>query len=118
MLAAIAIAVTLALGLFVAPQQIRTDHPARGHALAERWCADCHRVSPRQEATRYAGAPSFMAVAARPEVDADYLTRFMAEVHVQMPTYRLFPDEQKDVMIYLLSLRSSEAAAEEQRGTH
>ena len=113
MLAAIAIAVTLTLGLFVAPQQIRTEHLARGHAIAERWCADCHRVSQRQEATKYAGAPSFMAIAARSEVDADYLAHFMSEVHVPMPTYRLFPDEQKDVMIYLLSLKSSDAAAEQ-----
>lgn len=47
-----------------------------------------------------------MAVAGRPEVDASYLRRFMVELHLPMPTYRLEKAEQESVIEYILSLRA------------
>jgi mono/diheme cytochrome c family protein len=85
----------------------------RGHALADRWCAECHRVAPDQPSGSRAGhllpppveAPSFMAIAARPGVDAAYLGHFMSDLHLPMPTYRLSAAEQASVIRYILSLK-------------
>ena len=75
----------------------------RGRAVADQWCAECHRVAGDQPSASRAGhilppsleAPSFMAVAARPEVDASYLRRFMIGLHLPMPTCRLDSAEQE-----------------------
>ena len=86
---------------------------ARGRAVAERWCAECHRVAVDQPSGSRAGhivpppleAPSFMEVAAHPEVDASYLRSFMTELHLPMPTYRLDNTEREAVIDYILSLK-------------
>lgn len=86
----------------------------RGWVVADRWCAECHRVAADQPSGSRAGhilpptleAPSFMAVAARPEVDVSYLQRFMRELHLPMPTYRLDKAEQESVIDYILSLKA------------
>ena len=82
---------------------------ARGLAIAEKWCADCHRVSSRQHDVARAEmrAPDFITVAARPEVDAGYLRRFMEVQHQPMTTYRLAGEERADVVAYFLSLKAS-----------
>jgi hypothetical protein len=46
-----------------------------------------------------------MSIAAKPGVDAAELQRFMSELHLPMPTFRLSPEERDDVIAYLLSLK-------------
>jgi mono/diheme cytochrome c family protein len=85
----------------------------KGRVIADRWCAECHRVAVDQPSGSRAGhvlpppveAPSFMSIAARPEIDGDELRQFMAELHLPMPTYRLSADEQNSVIRYVLSLK-------------
>jgi mono/diheme cytochrome c family protein len=85
---------------------------SKGRAVADRWCAECHRVAVDQPSGSRAGhvlpppvaAPSFMAVAARPGMDAPQLRRFMAELHLPMPIYRLSAGEREAVIQYILSL--------------
>jgi hypothetical protein len=36
-----------------------------------------------------------------------YLTNFMADLHLPMPTYRLWPDERAAVVAYIQSLKGS-----------
>ena len=96
------------------PAEVRPDAPARasaaerGLAVAEKWCAECHRVRPEQQAVKRAeiGAPDFASVAARPEVDAGYLRRFMEVQHLPMTTYQLDSDERADVVAYILGLKA------------
>lgn len=77
--------------------------PSRGLEVAERWCASCHQVSP--DGPPRTPAPAVMAIAADPAKDRDWLETFMAEDHLPMPTFRLYPDEQAHVIAYLESLR-------------
>jgi len=79
----------------------------RGQALAEKWCADCHRIGSAQQAVRRPEmrAPDFAAVIDRPEVDAAYLARFMEVQHLPMTVYRLAAEEKSDVVAYLVSLK-------------
>ena len=88
--------------------------PSRGRAVAEEWCAECHRIAPDQPTGMRPGhvlpppvdAPSFMAVAHKPYADQAYLTGFLSELHLPMPTFRLSPAQREDVVAYLLSLRA------------
>jgi mono/diheme cytochrome c family protein len=93
--------------LFPTPEQ-------RGRQVAERWCAECHRIAPDEPSGTRAGhilppplvAPSFMDVAARPGLDHAQLERFITELHLPMPTFRLDATEQEQVIRYILSLKS------------
>jgi len=74
----------------------------RGLEVAQRWCATCHQV----EATgaHRTAAPSFTAIAADPRKNRQWLENFMAEEHLPMPTFRLYPDEQAHVIAYIEEL--------------
>lgn len=87
----------------------------KGCAVAERWCAECHRIAPDAPSGSRAGhvlppidAPSFMAVATRPEVDLAYLGQFVGDLHLPMPIYRLSSDEREAVIRYIVSLKDAE----------
>ncbi len=90
----------------------------RGRYVAEKWCSECHRVAPDQPTGTRVGhvlpapvaAPSFMAIAAKPEVTAEWLTHFLDELHLPMPTYRLRDDERREVIAYIMSLKSPTSA--------
>lgn len=87
----------------------RAESAAKGLTIAEKWCAECHRVKPEQRAVARPNmnAPAFADVAARPEVDQGYLARFMEVQHLPMTTFRLYSDEKADVVAYILSLKSA-----------
>lgn len=88
----------------------------RGSYVAVKWCAECHRVSPDQPSGMQPGhifpapveAPSFMDIAARPETNAAELDHFMSDLHLPMPIYRLREDERREVIAYILSLKSGQ----------
>lgn len=88
--------------------------PGKGHALAEHWCSECHRVSPTDPSGARAGhilppqveAPDFAAVANRAGADRAYLERFTGELHLPMPIYRLTDSERQDIVAYILTLKS------------
>jgi hypothetical protein len=44
-----------------------------GKALAQTWCANCHMVTPGQATATSDSVPTFMAIAARPNVTGDGL---------------------------------------------
>lgn len=102
----------------VAACSISASDAGKGRVIADRWCAECHRVAPDQPSGSRAGhilpptveGPSFMSVAARPEVNSSYLRRFMAGLHLPMPTYRLDIAEQESVIDYILSLKEESRA--------
>lgn len=85
--------------------QGRAD-PERGLALAQRFCGSCHLVSPAQRGPVPDGVPSFMAIAARPGLDAEAI-----EAALIQPPHPLMPDppldnlQRQDVAAYILSLK-------------
>jgi mono/diheme cytochrome c family protein len=88
----------------------------RGRHVADKWCSECHRVAVDQPSGSRPGhvlappvnAPSFMSIADRPGVDAASLRHFLADLHLPMPTYRLYPDEREAVIAYIMSLAKKE----------
>jgi mono/diheme cytochrome c family protein len=79
---------------------------ARGQRIATDWCARCHIVAAGQTrvANPAAGAPRFVDVAHRWAAQPAELRRFMDDLHLPMPTFRLWPPERDDVVAYLVSL--------------
>jgi mono/diheme cytochrome c family protein len=110
-------ALASALGLLAACSGIDSE-AGRGRAVADRWCTECHRIAADQPSGSRAGhilpppvdAPSFMAIAARPGIDAASLRHFMADFHLPMPTYQLSAAEQESVIAYILSLKTPASA--------
>ncbi len=109
----IAVAAALVVVAACAAPEPPAGDPANGHALAEHWCSECHRVSPSDPSGMRAGhvlpppveAPDFAAVARRPGTDAAALERFTGELHLPMPTYRLSAAERQDIIAYILTLK-------------
>ncbi len=88
----------------------------RGQYVAVKWCSECHRVGPDQPSgvrpghvlPPTVGAASFMDIAARRAVTAEWLDHFLSDLHLPMPTYRLRDDERRTVIAYILSLKPAQ----------
>jgi len=50
-------------------------------------------------------APPFEEIVKRPGHDEAFFIRFLHEDHFPMTTYRLFEDEKRDVVAWLMSLK-------------
>jgi mono/diheme cytochrome c family protein len=78
----------------------------QGKAIAQRWCAACHQVSPEQT-TASADVPSFMTIGqmrATPSALAA-LEGFLADPHPVMPDMSLTRQEISDLVAYIGSLK-------------
>lgn len=76
---------------------------ARGAALVEQWCRDCHlRPGDKPDADM---APAYEDIVTWPGRDRAYLRKFLRDDHFPMSTYRLFDDEKRDVLDWLMSLK-------------
>ena len=75
-----------------------------GGKLAVRWCMACHVVEPGQS-TATDNAPSFRAIAARPDTTAGSLDRYLSTGHTLMPDFSLSSQERDALVAYILSLR-------------
>ncbi|MGE0417995.1 MAG: cytochrome c family protein [Acetobacteraceae bacterium] len=92
------------LGLLVASPALAGD-PDAGHALAQRWCANCHVVEPGQNSGAANGAPTFAAVARMPSTTEASLKVFLQTPHDRMPDLHLSNAERDNVVSYILSLK-------------
>jgi mono/diheme cytochrome c family protein len=77
---------------------------ASGRDTAERWCAECHMVSPDQPQA-LTDVPSFMAIARAVEDDFGVLEGFLIDPHPPMPDMSLTRGEIRDLIAYFATLR-------------
>lgn len=78
-----------------------------GGRFALQVCTPCHIVASNQLAPqRLAIAPSFAAIANIPAMTEMALHAFLSSPHPSMPNLILQPQEQDDVIAYILSLRA------------
>ena len=93
--------------------------PAEGHRLALRICSACHVAAADQEAVPLLKkpAPSFQQIANRPSTSAASLRNFLMTIHrtlangTDMPNPELTDDQTRDVVSYMMSLRSEKPGA-------
>lgn len=76
-----------------------------GHQVASRWCASCHLMEGRGQASD--GALPLETLAAKPHVTLDYLHAFLTKPHGRMPDLQLSRNEIKNLVDYILGLRGS-----------
>lgn len=95
----------MALLLAALPLPAAAQGPGTGATLAERWCMACHNVEPNPPRAVASGAPSFAAIAARPETTAASLDRYLSTGHTRMPDFSLSRSERSALVTYILSLR-------------
>lgn len=77
-----------------------------GREVAQRWCATCHVVAPGQTTATSDSIPTFMSIAARPNVTQDGLRAFLADPHGRMPPLVLSRADIDNLSAYILSLRA------------
>ena len=77
----------------------------QGERLARRWCAACHVIAADQRQAN-ADAPSFAAIAARPDLDPARLAFLLLTPHPTMPELALGRGEAEDIVAYIVKLRS------------
>ena len=100
------IVMVMALLALVGAPALAASRSEQGKAIAERWCAACHQVSPEQT-TASADVPSFMTIAqmrATPSALAA-LQGFLADPHPVMPDMSLTRQEIRDLVAYIGSLK-------------
>lgn len=79
-------------------------NPQHGLALAKRWCASCHLVSPDQRRAS-ADVPPFATIAKSPSFDAKQLAYFLLEPHPKMPDLPLSRAAADDIAAYIATLK-------------
>ena len=79
----------------------------QGQAFAQRVCAKCHAVRRGQGDSPNPNAPTFPVIAEVPGMTAMALTVVLQSAHNAMPDLVLEPQERRDVIAYILSLRSA-----------
>ena len=100
--AAFAASAVIAAALLPAGDAL-ADASSRGAAVVEQWCRLCH-VRPGEEQGPDM-APSFEEIVKRPGHDEAFFVRFLHEDHFPMTTYRLFEEEKREVVAWLMSLK-------------
>src|SRR5258708_39022968 len=78
----------------------------QGQAFAQRVCAKCHTVQRSEIRSPNPAAPAFPAIAEVPGMTALALTVVLQSAHNVMPDLVLEPQERRDVIAYILSLRN------------
>jgi cytochrome c len=78
---------------------------SRGLVSAQSLCAQCHAVEKGQARSPNAEAPSFPAIAAVPGMTATALSAALNTSHRSMPNILLEPDDQANIIAYILTLK-------------
>jgi mono/diheme cytochrome c family protein len=76
------------------------DH---GQRLSERWCAECHLISPDQAKSR--GALPFATIAAKENITVEMIAQFLRLPHATMPDAPLSRDDAKDIAAFMMQTK-------------
>jgi mono/diheme cytochrome c family protein len=107
----LAIASLLAGALHVIPAASETiGNVQRGSEYAQQVCASCHAVRLQDPESPIAEATPFKMIADRPEMTRLALQVFLQSPHPTMPDLMLSAEDADNVIAYILSLKSHDAA--------
>ena len=81
------------------------DNIGHGREIAQTICAACHVVAKGQLVLPNSEAPPFPTLAATPGMTSIALTAALLTSHRLMPNIVLQPNERRDVIAYILSLK-------------
>jgi mono/diheme cytochrome c family protein len=81
------------------------DLQHKGRILARQVCGACHAVQAQAFGSPNSRAPSFATIAATPGMTAMALNVFLNTSHRTMPNIIVTPDQTKEIVAYILSLK-------------
>ena len=94
---------TLLVAISVPAQE--ADNVGHGRQIAQTICVECHVVARDQRVSPNSEAPPFPIIAATPGMTSIALTAALLTSHRLMPNIMLEPEERRDVIAYILSLK-------------
>jgi len=97
---------TMLLFLLASPAAAQPANPEHGHELAQRLCVNCHVVDKNPSGPLRTDVPSFATIAARPGASAEKIAGAIIIPHPAMPGVQLTVAEIRDIVAYILSLKS------------
>ena len=100
-----ALAAAIVAGCATSEHDPSVGAKARGRALAERVCAQCHAVSAEDAVSPNDKAPTFASLAGRPDMNRTALKILLRTPHANMPNFIVPEDETDDIAAYLETLR-------------
>jgi len=101
---ATALVLTGALVTTAAAQGTKPD-PAKGQALAQRLCSNCHNVGGPGASAGRPEVPGFATIAKRPGQTTEGLAGKIIIPHPEMPTISVTLPEIRDIVAYIQSLK-------------
>ena len=96
------------LGIEPNQQELTVPDPENGQALARKLCVACHWIENATHGVTQADVPSFSAIANRPNQSAETLTNWLMAPHAPMPDPHLARKEIRDLVGYIISLRTAQ----------
>lgn len=84
-----------------------TDDVARGRALAERLCAQCHMAPGQGEKRAVNEIPGFAAVARRRNQTPEGIIAWLRSIPPMMPNHHLSQDEMHALAAFIMTLAES-----------
>jgi mono/diheme cytochrome c family protein len=87
------------------PVHAQEGNVGRGAQIAQTICVACHVVARGQSAAPNSQAPPFSTIASTPGMTSIALSAALTTSHRLMPNIILDPDERRDVIAYILSLK-------------
>ena len=106
MLRPLALAAGVVSVLGTAALAVEGGDPDRGYAYAQQNCADCHAIDRGDYESPWFGAPPFSEVANVPAMSELALFSFFQTPHPTMPNIIVPPDDIRDLIAYIRSLRN------------
>ncbi len=98
-------ALCLVAGFSTAALAQESGDPSRGLAFAKAVCASCHSVLPAEYFSPRSGVATFKAIANTPGMTGTAISVWLRTPHRLMPDLIIEPQDQNDVIAYILSLR-------------
>jgi mono/diheme cytochrome c family protein len=91
--------------LVISPLQAQEGDVGRGAEIARTICSACHAVSSRIATSPNSESPPFWKLAGTPGMTSIALSAALMTSHRSMPNIVLEPEQRRDVIAYILSLK-------------
>ena len=101
----VAVVMTATMVASVSALAQEADNVGHGRQIAQTICVACHIVARDQRVSPNSEAPPFPLIAATPGMTSIALTAALLMSHRLMPNIILEPEDRRDVIAYILSLK-------------
>lgn len=90
------------LALFAAVETAAAQDAGNGRLLSERWCTECHAIG---AAPGKSGAKPFASIAAREDISAEMIVRFLLLPHATMRTPPMSRQSAQDIAAFIMGMK-------------